>query len=228
MNNTILDLEKNYKEQLEKIFKNEEDYSEIDVFSRGYGIHKSIILNSILFVGINPSFSGNDPGSYFIHLNQDGQNPGKGGETYPYFKKFVEIAKLFNLQWSHQDVLFLRETKQANVGKIHKQKNGDKFIEEQLKISKEIIIKSKPKVIVISNTQARYYMKGEMGFKFEFDPNLGTRKIVSPPELKDTPVFFTSMLTGQRALDLGSYERLIWHIGSVLKIDNFKGSERLN
>jgi len=34
--------------------------------------------------------------------------------------------------------------------------------------------------------------------------------------LKNVPIFFTSMLTGQRALDNGSFERLIWHINFVL------------
>ena len=52
--------------------------------------------------------------------------------------------------------------------------------------------------------------------EFTFDNNLGTYRIVNHPNLNDTPIFFTSMLTGQRALDLGSYERLVWHIGFVL------------
>ena len=29
---------------------------------------------------------------------------------------------------------------------------------------------------------------------------------------KSIPMFFSGMLSGQRALDIGSYERLIWHI----------------
>ncbi|CAM1344738.1 hypothetical protein [Tenacibaculum amylolyticum] len=211
----ILDIEENYKSQLDNIFKNEDDFNEIEVFDRGYGIHKSILLNSILFVGINPSFSGNDPGSYFIHLDQEGKT--EKGETFPYFKKFVDISNKIGLKWSHQDILFLRETQQKSIDKIYNQKNGERFINEQLNISKDIIIKSKPKVIIVSNTKARNYMKGEMGFNFEFDPNLGTQKIINHSELENTPVFFTSMLSGQRALDLGSYERLIWHINFVLE-----------
>jgi len=56
-----------------------------------------------------------------------------------------------------------------------------------------------------------------MDFGFEFDDEIGTYRIIKNDKLKHTPVFFTSMLTGQRALDLGSYERLIWHILFVLK-----------
>jgi hypothetical protein len=55
-----------------------------------------------------------------------------------------------------------------------------------------------------------------MDFDFEFDENLGTHKIVNNSELENVPVFFTSMLSGQRALDNGSYQRLIWHIKYVL------------
>src|SRR3989338_1375799 len=31
------------------------------------------------------------------------------------------------------------------------------------------------------------------------------------------PIFFSSMLSGQRALDTGSYERLVWHIKQAVK-----------
>ena len=55
-----------------------------------------------------------------------------------------------------------------------------------------------------------------MGFDFVFDEKLGTHKIVNNSDLDNTPVFFTSMLTGQRALDKGSFERLNWHINFVL------------
>ena len=103
--------------------------------------------------------------------------------------------------------------------------NGDfaDFIIEQLKISRKIISQSNPKIIVVSNTKARNYLKNEsnkifIGFEFEPDEDLGTDVIINNEnsKLNGVPVFFTSMLTGQRALDNGSYERLIWHINYVL------------
>lgn len=54
------------------------------------------------------------------------------------------------------------------------------------------------------------------GWNFEFCTELGTHKIIRHKTLNGTPVFFTSMLSGQRALDNGSKERLIWHIGKIL------------
>lgn len=44
---------------------------------------------------------------------------------------------------------------------------------------------------------------------FKWDEELGTYTY------KNNPFFFSSMLTGQRALDNGSFERLVWHIKKV-------------
>lgn len=94
---------------------------------------------------------------------------------------------------------------------------------------------TRPQVIIVANTLARlllgFGMDEElpevdkrhiwMGYKFKFDEDLGTHVIQGrvgqegePLEtaLKNTPAFFTSMLSGQRALDIGSRERLMWHI----------------
>lgn len=54
-----------------------------------------------------------------------------------------------------------------------------------------------------------------MNFAFKFDNNIGTHIITEPEILASVPVFFTSMLSGQRALDIGSFERLKWHINKV-------------
>ncbi|MEK7256563.1 MAG: hypothetical protein AAB316_17540, partial [Bacteroidota bacterium] len=45
-----------------------------------------------------------------------------------------------------------------------------------------------------------------MDLDFQMDKTIGT------PRWEDIPVFFTSMLAGQRALDKGSFERLKWHL----------------
>lgn len=90
-------------------------------------------------------------------------------------------------------------------------------MQKQLKISIAIIEKSKPKVIIVSNAYARDLLIGEYQIRTVFDKNIGTHKIVNNYDLEGTPVFFTSMLTGQRALDNGSYDRLVWHINYVLE-----------
>ncbi|SFD03209.1 hypothetical protein [Algibacter pectinivorans] len=207
-----------FENELNKIW-NDELFSELNVIERGYGVHNNVIENQLLFIGINPSFAkGSVNGNFFASINQKGQN--NWGISYPYFKKFVEIAENTNLLWSDIDLLFFRETQQKYISKIEKTEIGKKFISRQLDISKEVILKAKPKVIVICNTKARDLLKdkkinNKIEFVFEFCEKLGTEKIIKPTELKGTPVFFTSMLTGQRALDKGSFRRLIWHINKV-------------
>ncbi len=211
-------------------FWNNPKFSEIEIIKRGYGIHDKIIKNSILFIGINPSFTKNAiHGNYFINLDQEAK-ASKEGKPYVYFKKFVDITNKLNnnqeikrkIKWSHLDLLFHRETKQHFIDNLKKEKNGFEFISEQLELSKKFILKSRPKVIVVSNTKARNFLKGysdkiSMGFEFKFDEDLGTDIIINHPDLNNVPIFFTSMLSGQRALDNGSYDRLIWHIDYVLK-----------
>jgi len=121
--------------------------------------------------------------------------------------------------------LFLRETSQKKIESIYDQKNGPEFIYDQLLVSKEIIELSKPKIIIVNNSLSRKYLGFEktnninvwIGFDFIFDEKIGTYKVINNEKLENTPIFFTSMLTGQRALDKGSYERLLWHIKFVLK-----------
>lgn len=223
----ILSVEKEFKEEIELLWYDDK-YSAIPIIERGYGIHDEIIKDSILFIGINPSFiKTSKPGNYFINLDQHAKT--NDGKSYAYFKKFVDITNKINavrktdqkIQWSHLDLLFHRETRQHFIDNLKKEKNGIDFISKQLEITKKILHKSNPKIIIVSNTKARDFLKSQnekmsTGLDFKFDEELGTEIIINNPELEGTPIFFTSMLTGQRALDKGSYRRLIWHINYVL------------
>ena len=204
-----------------------------DILKRGVVLQDKISMNSILFIGINPSFN-KEKGLRNNDFNNDNDgfynNDDGHIDRNSYFKKFREISKEVNSDWAHTDLLFFRETNQKFVNQLLNLEIGKEFIKKQLEISKQIIIQAKPKVIIVSNALARdlmgIFIKGEenieisepsMKFKFKFDDDLGTHKIINQKELENIPVFFTSMLTGQRALDLGSYKRLIWHIKYVLK-----------
>ena len=88
-----------------------------------------------------------------------------------------------------------------------------KFLMEQLAITKEIIVKATPSIIVVNNAYTSRKIKQGI-FHCEFDNEIGTYRL-NEDGLNDIPIFFISMLTGQSALDKGSYERLIWHIKFV-------------
>lgn len=198
-----------FKNEIDEIWNNK-IFQNIDFLYRGYAVQDEIAKESILFIGINPSFSGS-------HLKNESHfyNNEQEGKIYPYFRKFQDISKKTGLIWSHMDLLYIRETNQKNVENIISNENGKEFIHRQLQISKKIIEKAKPRLIVVSNSFARRLLN--VDFKFVFDNNIGTHKIIEHSELQNTPIFFTSMLTGQRALDLGSYERLVWHINQILQ-----------
>ena len=209
-----------FETEIRNIWENEK-YKEFEIINRGFGIQDIILKNSIMFIGINPSF---DENSKEIH--EEFYNVEQDGKTHPYFNKFKEISKKVNHSWTHFDFLYFRETNQKYINELLKKQNGVDFVFKQLEISKKVILEAKPKILIVSNTMARHFMGFDknqdqtqgvwMGFDFIFDEKLGTHKIIHNSELENTPVFFTSMLTGQRALDNGSFERLNWHINFVL------------
>lgn len=180
-----------------------------------------------MFIGINPSFNETN-----TEINQEFYNVEQAGKSHQYFNKFKEISNYLDHHWAHFDLLFFRETNQNYINNLLKLDNniGVDFIFRQLEISKQVLILAKPKVLIVSNTMSRHFLgfdKNEaenkgvwMAFDFVFDEKFGTHKIINNKELENTPVFFTSMLTGQRALDKGSRERLMWHIRFVLNQKN--------
>jgi hypothetical protein len=207
------------------------DSSFQELLSRGTAFHYDGDEKDcdVLFVGINPSFSESSHKESFVFNRET---------HHPYFDSFRKIKEdLENepygipaVRWTHLDILVFRETNQKYVDTLILFENGIPFVYEQVMIARERILHIQPKVIVVSNTKAKELMgknrfkleNGEelgvwMDLEFKFDMDFGTYRITNLPELEHTHVLFSSMLSGQRALDLGSRERLVWQIGRVLK-----------
>lgn len=230
-----MNIKAEYRESILRIWDN---YKEIDFLKnsqfpyRKYPLlPESINENAILFIGINPSFNENDVPEnekpiHFYHILDENE------KDIQYFEKIKEVAKYCNnSKWSHLDMLFIRETKQKNIEEVCKKEID--FINEQITISLKIIERAQPKIIVVINSFASEFfgkMKSKHS-KFEkiwlgydlffekdeirkksstFDPAIGTYRIDIAGI--QTPIIFSSMLSGQRALDLGSLERLKWQI----------------
>lgn len=230
----MIDVEKMYKAQVIDIW---EKYINIDVLNeRDYEYRKSPILpkyvakDAILFVGINPAFSKNsiievtNKKIEFYPIIKDPEN------EISYFKKFMDIAEYCdNTNWTHLDLFFLRETNQKIIEKLSY--SNVNFLQEQLKISFDIIKKASPKIIIVSNSFASEFFGKKKskhnkftqiwaGFDLDFSSDnfnneLGT--YVINIENKNIPIIFSSMLSGQRALDIGSFERLKWQIRMILE-----------
>lgn len=194
----------------------EDKFKSIPIRERGYAIQDYIIKDALLFIGINPSVidSNIEERTFYSNLH---------GDTHKYFKKFIEIHQEIGIPWTHIDLLYMRETNQKAIVELCENKydrTGYDFAKAQYLISKEIIELARPRIIIVNNTYARKWLTDDSFnqdcFNYKFDDAIGTHRIQDHSILNNTPVFFTSMLTGQRALDLGSYERLKWHIKFVL------------
>lgn len=194
----------------------DEKYKDISIRNNGYAVQDDIIKNAILFIGINPSLSPQKEGNRIFYSNSQEYDE----KTHPYFKKFIEIHKETGLPWTHLDLFYIRNSNQKDIETLFEKSVTKDFAKEQYLISKEIIELARPRVIVVNNAYARKWLTDKQTnndcFKCKFDNEIGTYRIQDNPILVNTPIFFTSMLTGQRALDLGSYERLKWHIKFVL------------
>ena len=105
---------------------------------------------------------------------------------------------------------------------------GCQFLMEQLEVAKQRLIHISPKVVVVANSLARQFTGKDrfedkgiaqniwMGLDFEFNEEFGSHRVKNIEELAHTHFLFSSMLSGQRALDLGSRERLVWQVRRVL------------
>ena len=178
--------------------------------------------NTILFIGLNPSLSKNEINriqSNSITKAEFYSNHKNEKTIHKYFKKFIDISQKTNIEWEHIDLLYLRETRKREISNILKTQTGIDFVYEQLKITEEILNRifneEKPKLVIVNNTLSRLFLGKDrnnwLNLDFNWNENIGTY------EHKNIPFFFTSMLTGQRALDIGSYERLIWQIKQLKK-----------
>lgn len=194
-------------------------------------IYPSIREDAILFIGLNPSFNEKWFVTIFRGLGLQGVDPlafyhwrnradfdwavalkieRLGRNQYPYFNKFKDIAKHANSEWEHLDLFFYRETSQEQFKqRVYHKKRLSEFGQHQVELAKTLITQSKPKVIVVANAFASSLFQNLFP-DVRFDERCGYHH--TPIEGRAIPTFFSSMLTGGRAMDVGSYERLRWHV----------------
>ena len=188
----------------------------------------------LLFIGLNPSFNIKglkklmmdeiyDPETYFWWESRENFDPErdvnrqkKAYREYPYFARFREISKHSNIPWDHVDLFFWRQTSQKDFKKLiladTKSKSLNNFGKSQLEISSAIIEDASPRCIVVANAFASDIYKDHFSLEFSNKEGCYKQEIAG----KTIPVFLSSMLTGQRALDNYSYERLRWHLSKTL------------
>ena len=187
----------------------------------------------ILFIGCNPSITDKTIGDnsfsdyYFENFKNEEKITDTKNKTFykiqeqdkklaselMYFKKIKEVSDYVspNCNWQHIDLLYIRCTKQKNVEQLIHDENLKKFISEQQKITMEVIKKIKPKIIVVINALASKLFKEINNDYIKFNEKSGYYDFNYEEEFSCS-CFFSSMLSGQRALDNESLLRLKWHI----------------
>ena len=201
--------------------------------SRGVHIEDAIPEDSLLFIGINPSFNKEDPipGQKEYCATYQLANTA----NHRYFKKAYNIAmENNNLNFGHHDLFPIRERNQKVIenlfvdadGKLKPKEDNACFIEESLRWSEYTIRKACPQMIVVINAFAcriffdyrfrdgRSLLGFQQGDKQLWNQELGADFIRINE--RTVPILFSGMLSGQRSLDNWSFNRLVWHIQHVL------------
>lgn len=193
----------------------------LNVLDRGYAVENILAERSILFIGMNPSYN----------PEVEKVNPGKNSSypyTHPYFGRIKKITEKVNeilgtdYQFAHHDLFYVRNTSQKEVLVMRKELSG--FFRAQLSLTKKIIAAVHPRIIVVANAGACEIFQKDM---YPWEPGspeqwgnhqeLGVDMIKIDGIKERIPVLFTGMISGQRALDEGSYKTLIWHICHILR-----------
>ncbi len=143
--------------------------------------------------------------------------------SYPFHLALIEIAEQIGFKGNYEfvDMFLLRETSQGNLEPCiceNKRCNNspklNDFGKKQFDLLVEIIQTINPKIILVANALASKIFKNELSSSLEWEEEIGT--YVLTVNNVNCPVFLSGMISGQRALDIFSKERLIWHMKKVL------------
>lgn len=143
---------------------------------------------------------------------------------YVYFNKFKFIAEYLNVKIEHLDLIPIRETSQSLVAGIIGQNH--EFKTACLDLFYQTIELINPKAVIIENSVVRDMVLSsadqriknyfpDYSFKHFINSDVGT-----PINDNGVAIYYTSMLTGQRAMDLGSYHRLLWSLNKFFSLKN--------
>lgn len=181
---------------------------------------------TVVFVGINPSEARSFPFASVRDLSDRrvlravldhdraclGRTAGK--EAYAYYQPFSQLAPD---AWAHVDLLPVREksqTRMRSVLGLERKKRVERHpaVATWLELAFEIIEQLEPRAIVVVNAFASELVNEHAASRWslKWDELRGWRHAKVAGRI--VPVLFSGMITGQRALDRHSRERLAWQV----------------
>ncbi|MER8567439.1 hypothetical protein NKH85_15755 [Mesorhizobium sp. M0924] len=179
----------------------------------------------LLFVGFNPSFNiaetqarapaGLDVNDFYrwqgfaedrIPIMQAVQH--QFIQDFAYFTPMQNIAHYAEMTWAHIDLYPLRNTRQNETIEYFRNRP---ILKESLELLFQTTVYAiRPQIIVVANAYASRCVERLFGEDLSFDETVGFHRLEMDED--EAAVFFSGMLTGQRALDTGSFKRLRWHV----------------
>ena len=198
-----------------------------------YLFPKDVEVNpDLLFIGINPSITKKTRGkikteNYNIEnihnqeiINEIKTQDESLRDTLPYFNKIQVMVNNNEIErYECIDLFYERKKTQNELLSISKNNSVEvsDFGEKQFEITKKVIEKINPKIIVVINALASKIFRNKYNITDnDFDDEIGTYKKKIFNDQK-TIIFFSGMISGQYPLDNGSFNRLKWHIKHVKK-----------
>jgi len=194
--------------------------------------------DAIVFVGLNPSFSlqgwnallpyanspNIEPSSFFGWPRPQGFDAELADELeelarerYRFYAHHKALAEALELPWEHIDLFAYRETDQSKAKPLVVDNESEgrltSFGEAQFKLFEEVLCLAKPKAVIVVNALASQIYRCRRQPTFDSATGLYYDKTRTTPRF---PVFFSGMLTGARALDRFSRDRLFWHVANAL------------
>lgn len=195
--------------------------------------------DALLFVGLNPSFSiagwksvlrdsehaQVDTGSVYkwkgstqraLDVELMSKLEGLARQKYAFFGPHRCLAKSLDMEWCHLDLFAYRETSQKEARDLlfeppNSTATLTNFGKAQIALFKRTLALSRPKAVIVINALASMVFRAHLSPTF--DASNGYYRLGED----QVPVFFSGMLTGGRALDRFSRDRLFWHVAKALR-----------
>ena len=193
---------------------------------------------ALVFVGMNPSFSsagwksilrrstvpGLDPHAFFqwpsphdFDIELAHKLEALAHEHYPFFVPHRALAEVLEVDWEHFDLFAYRETEQARMRTLALSSGNEieltEFGQAQFELFEQLLLLAQPAAVIVINALAsQVYLKKR---SLVFDSSAGYYRD-SLTEGCCFPVFLSGMLTGARALDRFSKDRLFWQVTNAL------------
>jgi hypothetical protein len=193
----------------------------------------------LMFVGMNPSFSSKGWKGLLKHAKRPTLNPHQffrwpsprhfddelaheleviAREHYQFFDPHRKLFNQLRRHWDHIDLFAYRETSQKKVqsGLLASANNKDVTLSEfglaQFNVFWRLLNLAKPCAVVVVNALAARIYVNQRSLEFNHEHGYYSDTVGD----HSFPVFLSGMLTGGRALDRFSKERLFWQIGKAL------------